>query len=68
VSERLDANEIALIRSWASPEGLRPHTDPDLRLEQLLNIREVLSRSLHGIESELRLLVNGRGTNGIRQG
>lgn len=68
MSERLDANEIALIRSWASAEGLRPHSDPDLRVEQLLNIREVLSRSLHGIELELRMLVNGRGTHGIRQG
>ena len=53
MSGNLDANDLALLRSWASEEGIRPQLDPELRTEQLLSIREVFARSLRGIDSEL---------------
>ena len=59
----LDANESALLRSWASEDGVRPQSDPELRIEQLLNVREVFARSLRDIEAELHSHVHpGRGT------
>jgi hypothetical protein len=60
----LDANELALLRNWLSADGLRFHSDHDLRLEQLMTLRSVVERSLSGIEYELRAMVNTRGTPG----
>ncbi len=60
----LDANELALLRNWLSADGLRFHSDHDLRLEQLMTLRSVVERSLSGIESELRTLVTAKGTPG----
>lgn len=68
VTDGLNANEIALIRSWVPPEGIRPQTDPDIRPEKIHNVREVLSRSLHG--NRVRTAQPGArpGTHGHRAG
>ena len=62
----LDANDWALLRSWTSEEGVRPQSDPDLRLEQLLSVRDVFARSLRGIETELHSHINVRKVQGRR--
>ncbi len=66
MSGGLDANELALLRNWASEEGIQPQSDPEVRLEQLLSIREVFARSLRGIESELHSHFAGWKTAGDR--
>lgn len=64
----LDANELALLRNWLSPGGLLPHSDRDLRMEQLMTLRAAIERSLSGIESELRSLVTVGDTPGCQFG